>query len=341
MPSKSPVLLALAAGASLVSAHGYVDQITVGGTVYAGYPASSAPYENPAVERIAWSETATDNGYVAPDAYATSDIICHRGSSNAALTATIAAGGTIDLHWNTWPDSHHGPVINYLASCGDDCTTVDKTTLEFFKFAESGLITGSSSGGTWATDELISNNYTQTITIPSSLAAGNYVLRHEIIALHSAGSVDGAQNYPQCFNLEVTGSGSDLPTGTLGEALYTETDAGIEINIYTSLASYDIPGPTLATFDGSAAAATTAAAADSSTVAAEATSASSISAAAVTSAAATTSAATTAAATTTKAATSSAAAVTTSTSSSAAPAKTSASSCKKRRHARDVKKSEN
>ncbi|KAH6651553.1 Thermoascus Gh61 isozyme A, partial [Truncatella angustata] len=230
-----------------VSAHGYVSSIIVDGTTYSGYPASSAPYENPAVDRIAWAETATDNGFVAPDAYATSDIICHRGSSNAALTATVPAGGSISMLWSTWPESHKGPVINYLASCGDDCSTVDKTTLEFFKFTESGLVSGTGSTGTWASDELIANNFTQTFTIPESLKPGNYVLRHEIIALHSAEQSDGAQNYPQCINIEVTGSGSDLPTGTLGEALYTESDAGILVNIYNGLSTYEIPGPALAT----------------------------------------------------------------------------------------------
>lgn len=221
-----------------MSAHGYVSVITIDGTEFAGYPPSSAPYENPAVDRIAWSDTATDNGYVAPDAYASGDIICHRGAENAALTATVAAGGTVSLQWNTWPESHHGPVINYLADCGGDCTTVDKTTLEFFKIAESGLIDETTLPGTWASDVLLANNLTQTITIPSTLKAGSYVLRHEIIALHSAGSTDGAQNYPQCINLEVTGSGTELPAGTLGTALYTEEDAGILVNIYQTLSTY-------------------------------------------------------------------------------------------------------
>lgn len=83
------------------------------------------------------------------------------------------------------------------------------------------------------------------MNIPSDIASGNYVLRHEIIALHSAGESDGAQNYPQCFNLMVTGTGTATPSGTLGEALYSETDAGILVNIYTSLSTYEIPGPTL------------------------------------------------------------------------------------------------
>lgn len=338
--AKSSVLLALAACASVVSAHGYVSLITIDGTEYQGYPPSSAPYENPAVSRIAWAETATDNGYVAPDAYASGDIICHRGATNANLTATAAAGASVSVQWNTWPDSHKGPVINYMASCGDDCSTVDKTTLEWFKINEAGLIDGSTSPGTYASDNLISNNYTQTFTIPSTLKAGNYVVRHEIIALHSAEQEDGAQNYPQCFNVAVTGSGTELPSGTLGTALYSEDDAGILVNIYQTLSTYEIPGPTVAFSDDSSAAAATTAAAAAATTAAT-TKASSASAAAATSSAKTST--TAAAATTSKAATTTAAAATTTkaaaatTQTSAAAAATTKASCKKRRsHARDV-----
>ena len=137
----------------------------------------------------------------------------------------------------TWSD--------YLANCNGDCKNVDKTTLEFFKIDGVGLIDDTTVPGTWASDQLIANNNSWTVTIPSDIAPGNYVLRHEIIALHSAGLVDGAQNYPQCVNLEVTGSGTATPDGVLGTALYTETDPGIEINIYTSLSTYIVPGPTL------------------------------------------------------------------------------------------------
>ena len=199
---------------------------------------------------IGWTETATDLGFVAPDAYTSSDIVCHRNSTNAKLSASIAAGGTIIMDWNTWPTSHHGPVIDYLAPCNGDCATVDKTTLSFVKLAQQGLITpgaaGDYNGGSWATDALIANNNSWTITIPSAIAPGNYVLRHEIIALHSASSNDGAQNYPQCVNLQVTGSGTDSlapADGTLGEALYKETDPGILVNIFTPGLTYTIPGP--------------------------------------------------------------------------------------------------
>jgi len=170
----------------------------------------------------------------------------------------------VTMEWNTWPSSHKGPVIDYLASCNGACSTVDKTALEFFKIDEQGLISDTTAPGTWASDDLISNNNSWVITIPTGIASGPYVLRHEIIALHSAGSIDGAQNYPQCINLEVTGGGSDVPAGTLGEALYKDTDPGISVNIYTTGLSYVIPGPTLYS-GGSGAVATTKAAAVSAT----------------------------------------------------------------------------
>lgn len=157
----------------------------------------------------------------------------------------MKAGGTVELQWTPWPSSHHGPVIDYLASCDGDCKTVDKTKLEFFKIDGVGLIDDTTEPGTWASDQLIANNNSWVVTIPTDIAPGNYVLRHEIIALHSAEQVNGAQNYPQCVNLQVTGSGTATPSGVLGTALYHETDPGIEINIYTSLSTYVMPGPSL------------------------------------------------------------------------------------------------
>ncbi|KAL3467632.1 glycosyl hydrolase family 61-domain-containing protein [Aspergillus heterothallicus] len=231
------------ASAALVAGHGYVSGIVADGQYYGGYLVNQYPYTNTPPEVVGWSTTATDLGFVDGTGYTSGDIICHRDAENAAISATVAAGSTIELQWTEWPESHHGPVIEYLANCNGDCSTVDKSTLEWFKISESGLIDGTTAPGSWASDELIANNNSWTATIPSGIAAGNYVLRHEIIALHSAGNENGAQNYPQCFNLEITGGGSDAPSGVLGTELYTPTDAGILFNIYTSMDSYPIPGP--------------------------------------------------------------------------------------------------
>ncbi|KAL6238513.1 hypothetical protein BDW75DRAFT_227942 [Aspergillus navahoensis] len=233
--------------AGSVAGHGYVTSIDVDGTTYGGYLVDTYYYESDPPKLIAWSTTATDTGYVAPTAYGDSDIVCHRGAEPGALSAEISPGSSVTLYWSTWPTDHHGPVITYLANCNGDCASVDKTALEFFKIDAGGLIDNSAVPGSWASDELIAANFSRTVTIPSDIASGNYVLRHEIIALHGAGAKDGAQNYPQCINLKVTGSGTATPAGTLGTELYKDTDAGILVNIWNALSSYVIPGPALYT----------------------------------------------------------------------------------------------
>jgi lytic cellulose monooxygenase (C1-hydroxylating) len=97
-------------------------------------------------------------------------------------------------------------------------------------------------------DVMIANNNTWTVKIPSDITPGNYVLRHETIALHQAQTVGGAQNYPQCINLQISGSGTANPDGVLGTQLYKPSDAGIVFNLYTTYsdtAAYTVPGPTL------------------------------------------------------------------------------------------------
>ncbi|KUI54743.1 Endoglucanase-4 [Cytospora mali] len=230
-------IFGLLAGVTTVIAHGHVKNLVIDGVYWQGYDPTSYPYMTDPPVVVGWTAADLDNGFVAPDAYQTSDIICHKNATNAGGHASVKAGDSISIQWTpTWPDSHHGPVIDYLASCGTSCETVDKTTLEFFKIDGIGYLNGSDPG-TWATD------VTWLVQIPASLAPGNYVLRHEIIALHSAGSEDGAQNYPQCFNLAVTGTGTEQPSGVLGTALYKETDPGILYNLYTTVEDYTMPGP--------------------------------------------------------------------------------------------------
>ncbi|KAM5341535.1 hypothetical protein ACJ41O_014566 [Fusarium nematophilum] len=246
MPSFThKTLLSALAGAMGVAAHGHVDNIVINGASYPGFSLDLAYNNNPPAV-VGWTTSATDNGFVGPEAFGSADIICHRDAKNAKGHARVAAGDSIYLQWDTWPESHKGPVLDYLASCGTSgCETVDKETLKFFKISEKGLIDGSSAPGTYAADELITNGNGWLVQIPESVKPGFYVLRHEIIALHSGGQENGAQNYPQCFNLEITGSGTEQPEGTLGTELYKADDEGILFNIYTQLSTYPIPGPTV------------------------------------------------------------------------------------------------
>jgi hypothetical protein len=234
----------LGAFASSVSAHGHVSGIVADGKYYTGYdPSFQYQASPPAVP--GWScPECLDNGFVDPTMYTdNSKIACHKDATVGQAQATVAAGGKVELQWTVWPDSHKGPVIDYLAKVDGDFISATYDSLSFFKIDQAGL-----DGGKWASDTLIANNNSWIVTVPSSIAPGNYVLRHEIIALHSANQANGAQNYPQCINLQVTGGGSESPAGVKANTFYTPTDPGILVNIYGTLTSYDIPGPAL--FDG-------------------------------------------------------------------------------------------
>jgi hypothetical protein len=49
-----------------------------------------------------------------------------------------------------------------------------------------------------------------SFTIPSVLAAGDYLIRPEIIALHEGSKQGGAQLYMACVQFKVAGSGSKV-----------------------------------------------------------------------------------------------------------------------------------
>ncbi|KAF2439897.1 lytic polysaccharide monooxygenase [Karstenula rhodostoma CBS 690.94] len=239
----SSTLLKLVALAATAAAHGTVTGIVADGTYTKGFDLQyyymlqqgQTPPETPG-----WYAENLENGFVAPSAYATADIVCHKNSKAGTSSATVKAGGKVDFQWSKWPESHIGPMLTYVAKCEADCTDADKTALKWVKIDEAGFTDD------WASNKMIANNNTWSVTVPSTLASGNYVFRHETIALHGAGSEDGAQNYPQCLNIEITGGGSDNPEGVLGTALYTSKDAGILYNPYSGDDSgYKIPGPAL------------------------------------------------------------------------------------------------
>ncbi|EEY22963.1 endoglucanase-4 [Verticillium alfalfae VaMs.102] len=207
---KSTIALAGAFAATAL-AHGTVTGFAADGKYEGGYKLSyyyDKINKQPVPEIAAWSAENLDNGFVDGTGYATSDIACHIKSAPGATTASVAAGGKVDFFWSDWPESHFGPVFTYVANCGGDCSAADKATLEWVKIDEAGY---NAETKTWAATDLIANNNTWTTTVPATLAAGNYVFRHEIIAMHGAGAVNGAQNYPQCINIAVTGSGTDSP----------------------------------------------------------------------------------------------------------------------------------
>ncbi|KAJ3868267.1 glycosyl hydrolase family 61-domain-containing protein [Lentinula novae-zelandiae] len=135
---------------------------------------------------------------------------------------------------------HYGPINIYLAPV-DDATTADGPSASWFKISEIGL--PSDNPDYWGTEVLNDNCGHYTFTIPSDIKPGNYLLRAEVIALHVASSVGGAQFYMSCYQINIGGTGTVSPSGVSIPGAYSATDPGILINIYQQLDTYEIPGP--------------------------------------------------------------------------------------------------
>ncbi|KAG9041218.1 hypothetical protein FS837_012544 [Tulasnella sp. UAMH 9824] len=191
------------------------------------------------------------------------------GDNGVAGKCTVAAGSTVSVEMHQQPGdrtctteaiggNHDGPVIIYMSKVSDSSTAAGSTA-SFFKIWQNGLITADPTTQTyyWATDAMNDNCGKVTFTIPADIEPGDYLLRAEVIALHVAGSVGGAQHYMSCYQLTITGGGSAHPAGVAFPGAYSLTDPGILFNLYTSFTTYTIPGPTVYTPGGSSPTTTT------------------------------------------------------------------------------------
>lgn len=183
------------------------------------------------------------------------NLVCNdKGGTAVADFVSAAAGDTITYEWyhdnrgdDIIAESHKGPIITYIA----EYTDTDGTGGLWTKIAEEGY-----DGTKWAVDKLIAAKGKADFTIPSTLAAGKYLIRQEIIGLHEADAAynknpdRGAQFYPSCVQFEITGSGSSVPSEDFDfNTGYTYSDPGIVFDLYNGYTSYDIPGPEV--WDGS------------------------------------------------------------------------------------------
>lgn len=98
---------------------------------------------------------------------------------------------------------------------------------------------------------MINNNGWVYFNLPQCIAAGQYLLRVEVLALHSAGNRGQAQFYQSCAQINVSGGGSSSPSQTVSfPGAYNANDPGILVSIYGAAGqpdnggrSYAAPGP--------------------------------------------------------------------------------------------------
>lgn len=237
-------IFSLLLSASYALAHGIVTEVTIDGKVYKGNLPNANP--NPSIIRQV-NDVGPVKGANNPD------IVCGLSAKNAALVADANPGSTITFDWrggdnSNWPHNT-GPMMTYLASCGDQtCDKFDASQAKWFKISQAGR----KPDGSWYQADLMKGGKATT-TLPKTLAPGNYLVRHEIIALHLAVTLGGAEFYPACAQIRV--SGSQAGKATAAELVsfpgaYKDNDPGIfDKNIFDpSQDDYVFPGPQIAAF---------------------------------------------------------------------------------------------
>ncbi|KAM0722084.1 hypothetical protein Q7P37_003010 [Cladosporium fusiforme] len=244
--STLPVLAALA---SLGSAHTIMQIVTVDGEAYPEGHGIYMPSDNH------FQDDVTSNSMACNGAPVT-------GFTSSSEVISVKAGSTVTGTWlhdlgATGPDeysdnkvidsSHKGPVLAYMKKVDDATQNPENAAGDgWFKVAEAGLI----SSNEWAMDALISADGVQSVTIPSCIEDGDYLLRFELIALHEASTEGKAQYYMECAQLSVSGGGSTSPETYSIPGIYSASDPGLTFNVYNDNgepypSDYPIPGPEL------------------------------------------------------------------------------------------------
>jgi len=273
-----------------VQAHGQVNNVKAGGVTNEGpnvYYAQDALNAKTATRVGYQSDETKGRAFIVPSQFGDRSSMACGPSNNspAPQTIKVQAGNSVTLAWEgATPELQSyskspgfnpyvhatGPIVDYLASCDGDCTTYDATDANFVKVAEFGIdmsqtiepelrnlmaakpeVYHPSGAGLWAAAKMIQDHSSWTLNVPSSLKAGQYIWRSEMLNMHTANS---AQSYIACIQLDVTGGGgASIQGGTKAYELYP-TSAFSDFNIYTNDAStFKIPGPALYEFNGSAA----------------------------------------------------------------------------------------
>ncbi|KAK2459592.1 hypothetical protein APHAL10511_008402 [Amanita phalloides] len=237
-------IFSLLLSATCVAAHGFVHRVIIDGTTYIGNLPNGVD-ANPSIVR---QINAVDPVKGADNPY----LNCGQDAQLASLVANAMPGSTISFDWrggdlSFWPHNI-GPMMTYMASCGNiTCGHYNSTQAKWFLINEVGQFPN----GTWAQNNLKQGSMA-TVQLPSDLTAGNYLIRHEIIALHLANEMGGAEFYPSCTQLRVGGSqtGTPLPTDLVSlPGAYKDTDPGLyDPDVFNVGANYTFPGPPVASF---------------------------------------------------------------------------------------------
>jgi cellulase len=199
------------------------------------------------------------------------DMACNvNGQKGVSTTVAASEGDSIKVQWDQ--SGHPGPITHMLfgpVASAEAATGVGS----WFKIDELDYVDGK-----WASEIMGAGNMTHEFKLPTGLPSGEYLLRSEMLALHSAQTKDGAQFYIGCAQLKITGTGKE---GACGPSIkipgaYKAEDPNIYIPDYYngfSATGYTAPGGPVGSCDGKGGSTTPVASKPASNTTAPATSA--------------------------------------------------------------------
>lgn len=116
--------------------------------------------------------------------------------------------------------------MTYLADCKGPCSNFDGSTGNVWVKIDQAGYDATETAAPWASKRLPLQNSTWPVTLPSKIAPGEYILRHEILGLQRTNTNGAlAQFYPACHQITVTGSGTTkLPEGVALPGAYRADD---------------------------------------------------------------------------------------------------------------------
>lgn len=219
-------LLASCALAIAANAHCIFQKVTVNGAdqgllIGLRAPGNNNPVQDPTSSSITCGAAGSTSNTV---------INAKAGDEIGAWYQHVIGGpqGSGDAD-NPIASSHKGPITAYLAAV-DDAATATAASAGWFKIFED---TFDPSTKKWGVDNMIAANGWVKFKLPTCIADGDYLLRVEALALHSAYSQGGAQFYTSCAQIRVTGGGSTQPGSTVRfPGYYSPGSPDITINIY-------------------------------------------------------------------------------------------------------------
>ena len=150
------------------------------------------------------------------------------GGTKAQLSAPIEAGKNITAVWKQWTHEQ-GPVMVWLYKCKGEFAGCTGQGKGWFKIDQMGLYGKVLNSNQWGTGVVYKTKEWSSV-IPKNIAPGNYLIRHELIALHQANT---PQFYPECAQIVISGSGTALPPENYTFTIPTyapQSDPGITVS---------------------------------------------------------------------------------------------------------------